>query len=59
MFIFPTAFKCEKCDSKAYSQSQEPVCQKCFNDFVKKHIGVMVKDFNAPPYNPNDSIAYC
>lgn len=59
MFMIPKAVKCTKCGHKEYSNGAEPLCSKCLHDFLKEHIGVMVKDEDAPPYNPNQNTAFC
>ena len=59
MFIVPKPYICPACKTKTHSSAPNPVCMKCYAEFIAKHVPTMVPDPDGKPFDPNDSIAFC
>jgi len=53
-FIMPKSIKCPKCNYTMHANQGETFCPKCYSDFLRLHIPVMVPDPSGTPFNPND-----
>ncbi len=58
-FIVPASVKCPKCNYTMHAAAPshaETFCPKCYSDFLRLHIPVMVPDPSGNPFNPNDQV---
>lgn len=53
-FIVPESVKCPKCNYTTHANQGETFCPRCYADFLRLHIPVMVPDPCGKPFNPNE-----
>ncbi|PBQ00188.1 hypothetical protein CCL24_03440 [Pseudomonas congelans] len=55
-YILPAAIKCLKCDYKWQGQlitNCAVCCPKCFDDFIRQHVPLLVPDPACKPFDPS------